>query len=306
MQEIKLAFAAAEAKFICLTSALLILNLYLQFKKWQLLVRLEKNVSAGQILSSLLAGFTLGFITPGRVGEFGRGFFIKDCSWQSILGLTIIDKLVSLIVMYFAGLVGLSYFLQLHLHYYVWVPAVLTGILLIMIVLFFLLRPEMLHSVLRRFASLGAPHAKFRQFASCMDRLTALLTLKVLSLAIFHFITFTLQFYLLVRAFSPLSPWQGFVAISSIMIVKTILPVSIGDLGVRESAAIYFLGYFNVPSVAALNASLSIFLINVFIPSMAGLVIILIDRFNGIGRWSKSRSWGKNTIILKSKKDDLG
>ena len=283
--ELSTAFIAAEKHFIVMAAALLALNLFLQTQKWRQLIRLEKpRVSRGEVMSSLLAGLTLGFITPGRLGELGRGFFIKDVSWQSVLGLTVIDKLVSLIVIYFAGLIGLSYFLQTHLHFYVWLPAVLTGIALILLVLFFLMRPDILRSLLQRFEVIWSNRSKAREFAACVSKMTATLTLKVLCLGILQYLTFILQFYLLIIAFAPLSLWQGFMAISAIMLVKTVLPIAIGDLGIRESAAIFFCGLFNVASSAALDASLLLFIINILLPSLAGLVIILIHRYNGMER----------------------
>jgi len=308
--ELSNALMAADRRLILIATSLLALNLFLQAQKWRQLLRLEKpDVGYGGVLSSLLAGLTLGFITPGRLGELGRGFFIKDASWQSILGLTVIDKLVSLIVIYFAGLIGLSYFLQTSLHFYVWLPAVLTGIALILLILFFLLRPDLLRSLLQRIESIWSHRSKSREFIASASKMTPSLTLKVLCLGILQYLTFLLQFYLLLIAFVALSPLQGFLAISAIMLVKTVLPIAIGDLGIRESAAIFFCGLFNVPPSAALDASLLLFIINILLPSLAGLTVILINQHNGMDiikrstSRSKRRSKSRSTNTIRNTKE---
>ena len=63
------------------------------------------------------------------------------------------------------------------------------------------------------------------------------------------------------------------------MMVKSMLPIAIGDLGVRESAAVYFFNILHVPGVAAFNASLLLLFINLLIPSIIGLILILKNRY---------------------------
>ena len=87
----------ANQLFVLLACLLVFPNLYVQFKKWRYLVCLVKpDVTHSDVWRSLLIGFTFGFITPGRIGEYGRAFFIKDSSWERILGVTILDKLFSM------------------------------------------------------------------------------------------------------------------------------------------------------------------------------------------------------------------
>ena len=74
---------------------------------------------------------------------------------------------------------------------------------------------------------------------------------------------------------------HGYLAVASAFLAKTLLPVSFGDLGVRESAAIYFFAQFGISRAAAFNASFLLFLINLLIPSLAGLLIILFNRYVG-------------------------
>ena len=51
-------------------------------------------------------------------------------------------------------------------------------------------------------------------------------------------------------------------------------PVTLGDLGVRESAAVFFLGAWGVPAAAALDASLALFAVNLALPALGGLPLL--------------------------------
>ena len=149
-----------------------------------------------------------------------------------------------------------------------------------------LLRPQILVIKSNRAKKILSRHDKIGQIISSLQSLRFEKTGRLLGYTICHVITYISQFYLLLQAFADLSYWNAFHAISSAMLVKTLLPISIGDLGIRESAAIYFLGQFHVKSVASFNASLLLFLINIFLPSMVGLVLILRNHINGNSKFN--------------------
>ncbi len=91
-------------------------------------------------------------------------------------------------------------------------------------------------------------------------------------------LVYQLQFYFLVNAFHPVGFVNGWAAVASILLAKSFVPISFGDLGVRESASVLLLGRLSVPQAAAFDASLLLFLINIMIPAIAGLYPILKNR----------------------------
>ena len=280
IEQILQAFRLARIKYIIFAFTLLFLNVFLQFKKWKLLVRLAKpDVRNYEILSSLLAGLTLGLVTPGRVGEFGRVLFIKKSKWTNLVGLVLIDKLFALVVIYLFGLFGFFYFLQLKQSLLIWLPLIIVLMILLVIVLFFILHPQLLKMVFTRFLPFLKKSNKMNQIFSSLDKFQTRHAYRLFSLAVLHVITYVMQFYLLVRAFATVQFFKGLLAIVSTMMAKTLLPVSFGDLGIRESAAVFFFSHFDVPQAAAFNASFLLFVINVLIPGLAGLVLLLVNRF---------------------------
>lgn len=279
-QELIDVLADAETHYLAFSFILLLPNLFCQIRKWQIIVKQEKtDVPLRAVIFSLLVGMSLGLITPGRVGEFGRSFFIKDADWARLMGFTLIDKLIAMAAIYAFGIVGLAHFISLSLHPLVWMPIIVTILLFILLLFFFLLRPDLLNSVLDRFQDFFHKHPLLQKFIDGVKMATPQLSRKLLFYSIIQNIIFCSQLVLLIRAFADVSVIPAYYAVFSVMMTKTLLPVSFGDLGIRESATIYFFSRLGVSQAAAFDASILLFFINIFLPSMIGGVIFILKRW---------------------------
>jgi len=276
VEEIISAFRSARISLIVLALLLLIPNIYLQYFKWRYLVRLLKpGVANLEVLQSLFAGFTFGFITPGRLGEFGRAFFIKDCSWVKLLGVSAIDKLFSLSIVVFWGAIGLMFFIGRRLDMYTFVPMIVFIFIALLVIYYILLHPSVIKSFLYSINIILPFREKIKLLMSSLDNFHKPQAFRLLFLNLCFFCVFLFQYCLLACAFEPTHFPIIFLALSSVMLVKSMLPISIGDLGIRESAAVFFLGKIGLAESTAFNASILLFLINLVIPSMIGLVLVL-------------------------------
>jgi len=276
MAEIFTAFKSAKMLCILLALMLLVPNIYIQFFKWRYLVRLLKpNVSNREAFQSLLAGFTFGFITPGRLGEFGRAFFIKDCSWVSLLGIAFIDKLFSLSMVVFWGAIGLMFFISRQLYFYTMVPIIIFTVIALAVIYYVLFHPEIIRSFLYSLNIILPFRDKVKSLMKSLDHFHRRQAINLLLLTFGFYFIFLIQFYILVCSFESTAALPAFLAIASAMLVKSMLPISIGDLGIRESAAIFFLSRIGLQDSTAFNASILLFLINLMIPSLVGLVLVL-------------------------------
>ncbi|MBN1479564.1 UPF0104 family protein [candidate division KSB1 bacterium] len=275
------ALVDANAAYITAGVMLLVFNIFLQYKKWQLIVFREAPfVKRRHVLYSLLVGSALGLVTPGRLGDFGRTFFIKNVNWAKLLGLLMVDKLITLAVLYFFGIIGLSHFISMRMHPFVWLPIFIMTIVLVLFFLLFLLRPELLRSIVSRYHSVFSRYSSLDKIISGVEMATPHFTLQLLALTALQTLTYCSQFLLFLFAFIEMPILAAYLSIFAIMFAKSLLPISLGDLGIRESAAVYFLGYFGVPDVAAFNASFLLFLINILLPSIVGLGLLLFKRQN--------------------------
>lgn len=279
LAEISACLAAADLRLMGLAFLLLPLNLFFQFSRWRKLARLAHPAARNRdIFSSLIFGITLGFITPGRLGEFGRAFFIPSSQWPRLVGLTLIDKLFALMVLFALGLLGMIPFLQKNSQPIVWIPLFFSAVALLALVVILLLYPQLFTSLITRKGKRWEKHTKIGQIVSSLELLTTATSLQIAGYAFGQVLTYCLQFYLLIISIHVTPFFPAMAAITAIMWVKTMLPISIGDLGVRETAAIFFLGQLGVPQAAAFDASMLLFAMNVLLPAVAGMVMLVKNR----------------------------
>ncbi len=276
-----------SARMECLGAALAlsVLNIYLQFYKWRYLVRLIKpEVSLTELLASLFAGFTLGFITPGRVGEFGRVVFIKDRPWVTLLGLALLDKLYAAAILYLGGTASLLLLLLSHLRQplVLW-PLVLCAATVLFLLYYFVLHPEAMRTLLYGINITLPFRDKIKQLIATFDHFGRKQALVLLGLCALFYMVYIGQFYILVLAFEPARVLPAAQAATATLFVKSLVPISLGDLGVRERAAVELFSYVDVQDTTAFNASLLLFAINVLFPSLVGLVFILRERLANNG-----------------------
>lgn len=251
---------AAEWPFVLFAGILVIPNIGIQACKWHALLKTEdRGIQFCTALKSILVGYPLGFVTPGRLGEMGRAFFLKKIGRRQALKLALVDKLSNFMVTVSAGLIGLFLLLdQWRLH--------VSAIFLILLILLFapVLAGKFVKRTLKNW--LRSLALDRRGFAT------------LFAYAAGFYAIFTLQYICLICSFAsvPLFPALG--ATSSAFLVKTLLPISLADLGIREGASILFLSKIGISAPVAFNAALMLFALNLVVPSILGLKYLFAQK----------------------------
>ncbi|MDX1439275.1 MAG: hypothetical protein R3284_05170, partial [Rubricoccaceae bacterium] len=101
-----------------------------------------------------------------------------------------------------------------------------------------------------------------------------------------RYLIFSTQFVVLVHAFAPDAGWLiTYTGVVLVFFAKSAIPsITLGDLGIRESAAVFFLGSLGIFEAAAFDASLAIFGINILLPALSGLLLLPRLRLQTSGR----------------------
>ncbi|MFC1570070.1 lysylphosphatidylglycerol synthase domain-containing protein, partial [bacterium] len=134
---------------IIIAFVLLIPNLSLQWYRWYYLLRLIKSdIPVSESIISLFGGLTVGLVTPGRIGEFGRTLFLSDVNRIKTLGMIFIDKFYSSIIVIIFGIWGVISFLGFKLGFDVFLLAPLIGLALLAtwIGIYLMMNPKHLHT----------------------------------------------------------------------------------------------------------------------------------------------------------------
>lgn len=242
---------------------LLLPNLAVQVAKWWYLLRLaNRQISARTAWRSLIIGFPLGFVTPGRLGEIGRALYVEEISQRRTFGLVIVDKVAATLVTLVFGLAGLHMLpiLPPNSRLHLLLTIALAGLIL-------------LATILVTWRPCAETIGRWTRTSLSRPDLAVCLLLSSLFYAIF-----VVQLMLLTGTFDPQMWWSGLEAAGATFLLKTILPISFGDLGIREGAASYFFSQIGVAPATALNAAFILYLINLGIPSLMGLPVLLKTR----------------------------
>jgi uncharacterized protein (TIRG00374 family) len=276
--------------YLVVAVVLLIPNLIIQWLRWHLLLRLDNpGIPASESAVSLFGGMVSGFVTPGRIGEVGRTLFLRNTDPLQAVGLVVIDKLYAFFPVLVGGLWGIVLMLSYLFRYatFLFWPLSVSAFFVSFTALLFVLHPSWIRAVLYNLSILMPAREKIQRLIHCIDRFESGQARIQLSLSCLLYCVYIVQFCLLAFAFEAI-PWTtALTATTSTIFVKTILPLSIGDLGIREGASVYFFMKFNVQKATAFNSSLLLFAVNVLLPTLIGL--IFIPRM-GWSNFSKSKS----------------
>ncbi len=275
--EIWKALKLADFRFVVFGVALMPLNIYLQLIKWRYLVRLvNPNITTGAALGSLLGGFSFGIVTPGRIGEYGRALYIKDTPTLNLIGLTVIDKFYNLgctIAFGMPALFSLPVIFNF-MHGYFFVSILLLIISADFTLLYISLDPRPVRSIIYALQMLFPKRDKIAQLLGGLDRFSSPQARLVLMWTILHYAVFHLQYFLLINGFASIDFFSSARAAASILFVKSVFPVAIGDLGLDQIVSMQFFGEFGVMQAQAFNASILLFASNVLLPSLIGILFI--------------------------------
>ncbi len=281
LNEIILSLKNANYYLIGFVVGLMILNLYLQYRRWELTSNLFLNQSNRRVIfQSFIYGISAGAFTPARVGEYiGRAMAYKDKPMLYSFGATFLDKFFLLIIVIFVGSIGSVLYLSINYHIsnLIAVPLFIVLFLFLLFFIIVLKNPRYwVDNIILRFKNFNKVNSGIKKISSLNFSKTKYAN-EMLLISILHFITILLQFSLLVSAFSFKFNLLGYIwAGSLVLFVKSVVPsISFGDLGVREAAAVFFLVPFGISNIAAFNASIFLFLINILLPAILGLFFLI-------------------------------
>ena len=268
----------ANILYLIIGAVLVVANTGLEFLRWRYLVRLiASGISNKDIFSSLFIGISAGFFTPGQVGEHGgRMVTLSPLPAIQVLAVSIIDKLYNLAVTVIAGVIAAWLYFIIYLPQY-WTPW-LTAVVIVVVISFLIivLYPDLLKQILRVLLHRFRKYRAVSSFLFMKDVFHRRQARFLLILTMLLYIVIILQYHFFVLAFEPVSLGVSALCTANLLFTKSvILPISFSDLGVRESTAIFFFSRAGVSAASAFNASICIFFVNIFFPSLLGSLLIL-------------------------------
>ncbi len=223
-----------------------------------LLIALNKKIVFLNLLRYVALSWTLGSISPGRLGEFGLVWLLKDrenIDYGEGLLITIGDKILTLIVLLSFSSIGIFLFFNLKIFLFF----VLISSLLFVSFLIIIWKEKS-----RNFIKTYLLRSYSKYFTGFSEGLKYLLRKRKkylffnLILSYIKLGGFFLSVYFIFLAFNFPFSYYLIVIFFSITTIISLIPISFSGLGIRESSGTYLLTLVSVPEVIGANILITV------------------------------------------------
>jgi len=236
--------------------------------KWKLIVRtLKKEISLSASIKAFLIGFSFSVLTPAKLGDFIRAFYIRDeeCNLGKALSSVVTDRLIDIVMLFSFAFIGILIF-SLIFHIQVLSMSLLIVLAIAIAAAVYVVTNKVLLSrLLRPFFNVFIPehHKKtvseyYHDFFSGLsiffhDKKIFVL---VIIIGILSWIPPFVYAYLLALSIGINLDFTFFVVVIPIISLLDLLPVSISGIGTRDAALIFLFGLQDISAEAAVAFSL--------------------------------------------------
>lgn len=266
--------------FLLLVVLLMIANWTTEALKWKFMMRKIETVPLGRSLQAVFSGLTVSFFTPNRVGEYaGRVFHLEMADRIEATLITVIENYSQLLVTLVAGSLALIVFLHgyILMPVWLWIGSSVVLVLFSFSCVLVYLNVAVLESVFRR---LRVP-ASWNKYIAVFAYYSSGDILRLLVLAGLRYLIFTTQFFILLAFFGVGISFCSSLLFSALTFyVMAVVPtIAWTELGVRGAVATYFFSKVTDDALNILNASVTLWMINLVIPALIGCVFVFGFRF---------------------------
>jgi hypothetical protein len=259
-----------------------LLSLLLQLLRWREILKIEGfGDSLMQAFRTFAWGHLLAFITPGRIGEFGRALALDPRRKADSVAAVVIDKTFAVLATAVCGAVGMAVqFCALGSQ----PPRRMTLCMLLfcgMVPLAFIA----LRIWVRQYAKTGRIGSIARRLHGTLLLIPRFLSGRIVIYSLTAQIALLVQTAMILSMFGTNSFFSSMVIAAEVYAFMLFLPFFIANIGLREysfsmmfgSIQPVFHASLTVESVA-LGVSFLILVMNILVPAAMGLCIMIIDK----------------------------
>jgi len=252
-----------------------VLVLGIKSYRWRLLIRNEgATYSAYKGFAAYMASDAVGIVTPGRIGEIARLYYLREessISFYSAFKTIVSDRIFDFTMLGWFGLSGMLFYFKTFGNY----PGLYyaLGVLIVVIVSYFS-AIKFLAILLRSKKVSRLPVARF-----IYESFLAVLGNRAPQMWVITVVAYMMYFGFswLIMLSLHLSPsYIDVVFIMSIMSLSTIIPLSVAGFGTREATLVLLFAYYGLASETAISFSLMHFTAFFLWGGLIGLVFWIL------------------------------
>ena len=246
--------------------------------RWSLLLECDHiRYPLSRTLLASWAGYTLGDLTPGRLGEFARvGYLKRDIQVPFIEGLTIsiIDRIYDLFFLIAFGILSGFHLLYPHSVFYIPVEFVLISLLGYLSIFVLSCISQKIPLEMHRFKVVEEMIRKLSDHIRNRKATLLCLLITIISYCIY----FTICFFLIKTLSITTISITTAAFIMSLTSLIMLIPITVAGFGTREMSVVYLMGLYHVSESMALSFSLVFFTTFLMFGGFIGGVSIILLR----------------------------
>ena len=256
---------------------MMFLNWLVEALKWRYMISKIENISIMTAYRAVFTGITVSTFTPNRIGEYGgRVFCLEKGDRIKAVFITVLCSMSQLLVTILFGSISLFILFDEIL-----IDKTFLSVSLLILLNLFLLFSYFNISHIVNFLGKFKLIKSFKKYFEVL----VMYNYKDLIIAFIYsntrYFIFSLQFIILLHVFGiNLSFMDAILSVMLIFFFITITPtITIAEIGVRGSVAIFVLGLFSSNDIAILSSTTLLWLINLIIPAIIGSFFIFSLKF---------------------------
>ncbi|MBI4021191.1 MAG: flippase-like domain-containing protein [Candidatus Aenigmarchaeota archaeon] len=266
-------FVQLDPLFFLAALALSAFVIVLKAVKWQVIIRsYGLHFSFLDALKGWLVGFAIGLVTPGKIGDLARSYYLKEkANIGKSITTVVVDRIADIFVLFLLAIVGLSVFVSRYVRddlllfatyglFFVFVGCV--ALFSRKRVVTALLRP--LFNAFVSDSRKGVLKGVYDDFYAGIDVMLGKKAILLASLGVTFLIwaVTILYAYVLAIAMGLQIPYDFLFFTFPVVGLLFALPISFSGLGTREASLVFFLSYLGIPAETAIAYSLMMLVVD--------------------------------------------
>jgi len=278
-------FSFKNSVFLVFAVLLLFLNWGLETLKWQLLINQFEAINFLDALKAIFSGVTLSIITPNQIGDFaGRVIHLKILNKIKGSLVTVIGHTAQSLVTAIFGMYALLAFLSkadFYVYIY-WKYIAIAFLFMHTVVIFGFIRIDFVYNALSRFRFFS----KIEQYVVVFKAYSKTQLTQVLLISALRYTVFLFQYVFLLQFFGvQVGLANCFIGVIAVFCIQSVVPsFFLLDIGLRGASALFVFGELSNGNHAfdlgVLLSAYSLWVINMMVPALLGLVFILKHKFS--------------------------
>lgn len=262
LAEIKEIFLGSNKYYLVLGFALTIIVAFIKSLRWNYLKRAQKiKYPISDSFAMYCAGALAGIITPGRLGELSKIFYLKNdgCSYGKSALSVIVDRLFDVFFLVIFATVGMFFFFSL---FEKEIPYMIGLTVLVLIFSYLFIKTNLLKKTFLKIFNFLIPiryqeswQINLRDFMTDLKNLSSKNYLFVLGITIFSWLIYYLQMLIFAKSMNINIPFLYLAISVTIAGIVTMIPISYAGIGTRDLVLITLFSFFLISQESAVAFS---------------------------------------------------